>query len=80
MKTEQDWENYHESEDQKIMKKRFKRFKRMLIWLAVWLQDFLRLKTSFKMPKEDSRMKPVNDGQIVINKGYTPRPEGLKPL
>ena len=61
-------------------KKRFKRFKRMLIWLAVWLQDFLRLKTNFKMPKEDSMMKPVNNGQIVINKGYTPRPEGLKQL
>ena len=60
--------------------KKLKRLKRMLLWLAVWLQDFLRLKTHFKIAEAEDRMAPVNDGQIVINKGYTPKAEGLKSL
>ncbi len=60
--------------------KRRRRFKRMLLWLAVWLQDFMRLKTNFKVPEAEAKTAPVNDGQIVINKGYVSKPEGLKPL
>lgn len=57
-----------------------KRFKRMLIWLAIWLQDFLRVKTDLKIPREKTGLSPVVNGQIVVNKGYAPKSEGLKPL
>lgn len=61
-------------------KSQFKRFRKMFLWLAFWLQEFLRLKTNFQLPEEESELSPIDNGQIVINKGYTAASEGLKQL
>ena len=61
-------------------KSQIKRFARMLSWLAVWLQDVLRLRTSFTMIEDEVVMSPVDNGQLVINKGYSSEKKGLKPL
>ena len=60
--------------------RRIRRYVSMLHWLAVQLQEMLRLKTSFKMPDADTGPSPTDNGQIVINKGYRPEKEGMKVL
>ncbi len=57
-----------------------KRYATMINWLAVQIQDKLRLGTGFKMPAAESGPSMTNDGQIVINKGYNRNRDGMMPL
>ena len=65
-----------EKEKQKMLA----RYSTMLNWLAVQIQDRLRLGTGFKLQEKEAKKSPTNDGQIVINKGYTPKKDGMIPL
>jgi hypothetical protein len=65
---------------EKKKEKRIKRYATMINWLAVQIQDKLRLGTGFKMPESESGPSPTNDGQIVINKGYNRSRDGMMPL
>ena len=60
--------------------KMIKRYFNMYSWLAVRIQDTLKLGTGLKMPEQEDTKSPTNDGQIVLNKGYSSIREGLKPL
>ena len=46
MKTEQDWESYHESEDQEIVKK-IKKFKGLNKLKCIWIKMEVLLWTGF---------------------------------
>jgi len=60
--------------------RRIRRYVSMLNWLAVQLQEMLRLKTPFKMPDPKPGPSPTDNGQLVINKGYRLEKKGMKEL
>lgn len=65
---------------QPVKIKKSKRFKRMLTWLTNRFMERFRLKASFNISPLMEGPSPVNNGQIIINKGFQHKTEGLKTL
>lgn len=64
----------------KKLSKRWEYVTRMLTWLTNRFMERFRLKASFIISPLMEGPSPVNNGQIIINKGFQHKTEGLKPL
>lgn len=52
----------------------------MLLWLYVQIQDMLELDTGVELDDPEPPGSPIDDGHIVINKGFSQEGDGLKEM